>query len=240
MAIDPSYTYLLVDVGSIIVPFVFSFHPKLKFYKTWKAFFPAVIVTSIVFISWDISFTLFGIWSFNSKYLIGTNFLGIPVEEWLFFFCIPYASIFTYHCLKLFFRFEDLQHLGDTMTKFLIIILTIIAIIFIDRIYTSITFLLTSLFLIAHYFGLFSFVKIGRFYLIYFLLLIPFLITNGILTGSWIDSPVVSYNPSHILGLRILTIPIEDSVYGLLLILTNVTIYEWILKTWSKDYEGEK
>lgn len=228
--IDPSYTYLLVNAGSFIIPFIFSFHPKLDFYKTWKAFFPAVIITSIVFISWDIVFTAIGIWSFNERYVLGINVMGIPLEEWLFFFCIPYASVFTYHCFKLFFKFEDLKRVGSLTSIILMVILPIIAVAFIDRLYTSITFLATSLFLLAHYYGLFVYVKLGRFYVIYLILLIPFLITNGILTGSWIEDAVVKYNPAHNLGIRILTIPIEDSVYGLFLILMNVTIYEAILK----------
>ena len=33
------FLYLLVDLFTAIVPFIFSFHPKLKFYKNFKAFF---------------------------------------------------------------------------------------------------------------------------------------------------------------------------------------------------------
>ena len=33
------FLYLLIDFFTIIIPFLFSFHPKIKFYKTWKQFF---------------------------------------------------------------------------------------------------------------------------------------------------------------------------------------------------------
>jgi lycopene cyclase domain-containing protein len=52
--------------------------------------------------------------------------------------------------------------------------------------------------------------------------LIPFLIVNGLLTSI----PVVIYNDNENLGIRIYTIPIEDTVYGMLNMLGVVTIME--------------
>ncbi|WP_448634165.1 lycopene cyclase domain-containing protein [Pedobacter panaciterrae] len=80
------YTYLLIDFFTAIIPFIFSFHPKLNFYKTWKAFFPAVIITGMIFILWDVYFTSLGVWGFNSRYLIGVAIGNMPVEEILFSF----------------------------------------------------------------------------------------------------------------------------------------------------------
>ena len=56
----------------------------------------------------------------------------------------------------------------------------------------------------------------GRLFLSFPLILIPFLIVNGILTGSFIEDEVVWYNSSGNLGIRILTIPVEDvaEMYG--------------------------
>jgi lycopene cyclase domain-containing protein len=236
MEIEKSYTYMLVNIGSLIVPFIFSFHPKLQFYKTWKAFYPAVFVTGTLFISWDILFTHLGVWRFNPNYVIGIYLFDIPLEEWLFFFCIPYASVFTYHCIKSLLNLEYARWFKGFALYFLLPVITIVALFYLPRLYTSVTFLLTSLFLIAHAFGLFVDTNLGKFIFIYFILfLIPFVITNGILTGSWIDAPVVMYNSDHILGPRILTIPIEDMIYGLFLLLLNVTIYEWLLNRKKTD-----
>lgn len=66
----------------------------------------------------------------------------------------------------------------------------------------------------------------GRFYFTYLIILIPFFIVNGALTGLFTPEPVVWYDDSQNLGIRLGTIPIEDSVYGLLLLLMNTTIYE--------------
>ena len=56
--------------------------------------------------------------------------------------------------------------------------------------------------------------------------LIPFLIINGILTAI----PVVIYNNDENLGKRIYTIPIEDTVYALTMLLGVVSIMEYLRK----------
>ncbi|TWF42947.1 lycopene cyclase domain-containing protein [Chitinophaga polysaccharea] len=55
---------------------------------------------------------------------------------------------------------------------------------------------------------------IGSASLVYFILMPGFFIVNGILTGTGINSPIVNYNPEEILNVRLLTIPVEDTVYG--------------------------
>jgi lycopene cyclase domain-containing protein len=61
---------------------------------------------------------------------------------------------------------------------------------------------------------------------IYLFLLIPFFIVNGILTGTGLEAPIVWYNNQENLGVRLLTIPIEDTFYGFELIVLNVFFYE--------------
>ncbi|HQH40174.1 MAG TPA: lycopene cyclase domain-containing protein, partial [Bacteroidales bacterium] len=70
----------------------------------------------------------------------------------------------------------------------------------------------------------------GRFYLAYGIILVPFVLVNGVLTGSWIDGEIVSYNNAENLGLRIMTIPAEDIFYGMSLILLNTGFFEYFRK----------
>jgi lycopene cyclase domain-containing protein len=65
-----------------------------------------------------------------------------------------------------------------------------------------------------------------RFFTVWVPLQIPFLIVNGLLTGTGLQEPVVWYNDNENLGIRILTIPVEDTIYGFELMILTVFFYE--------------
>lgn len=222
------YAYLLIDFFTISVPFIYSFHPKLDFYKTWKAFFPAVFLTGMMFLIWDVYFTSLGVWGFNPDYLIGLKVGNMPIEEILFFFCIPYACVFTFHCLDLFIKKPIPLRIEKILTPLLILICVLMSILYRNHIYPAATFLLLAAVLTLSRYIL----KIGwlpKFYIIYTVLLFPFLIVNGLLTGTGLDAPIVWYDNNQIIGFRILSIPIEDVFYGMALILVNLLIYKHLL-----------
>ena len=98
-----NYLYLLLNLGSLSIPFIFSFHPKLKFYKHWKSLIIGIIISMLIFIPWDVFFTIKGIWGFNPTYFLGLKIFNLPIEEWLFFICIPYACVFIHYSLLHYF-----------------------------------------------------------------------------------------------------------------------------------------
>lgn len=223
------YTYLLINFFTILVPFIYSFHPKLNFHKTWKSFFPAVIITGFGFILWDMYFTHLGVWGFNEQYLTGINIGNLPLEEMLFFLCIPYACVFTFHCLSLYLP-ELNSSLQQKSTAVLVLIFLIAGIAGYPKLYTSVTFLSLSA-LLAISMWVLKTPWLGRFYIVYGILLLPFFIVNGLLTGLGLDEPVVYYNEAEMLGVRLLTIPLEDVFYGMELILINLLLYEYFKRS---------
>lgn len=79
--------------------------------------------------------------------------------------------------------------------------------------------------------------------LTFLLLLIPFIGSNGILTGItfWeypfinsdaasITEKIVWYNADHNLPYRIFTMPVDDLSYGMTMLLFAVTIFEWVIE----------
>lgn len=218
------YTYLAINFFTIIICFIFSFHPKIKFHRHFKAFLLSSIIVALFFIAWDVWFTANGVWWFNDKYLIGKRLFGLPIEELLFFICIPFSCVFTYFCLDKFFKLDWKPSIQKVFVIISIISCLILAIIFRDKIYSFVTFLTTAITLIILYFVL-KVKWIGKASFIYLVLMPGFLAVNGILTGTGLDSPIVNYSPKDFIGFRILTIPIEDTVYGYEMILWNLFFF---------------
>ncbi len=224
-----SAIYLLIDVASISVPFIFSFHPKLQFYKQWRSFFLACLITLIPFLLWDMFFTEIGVWGFNPNYLSGFIIGNLPVEEVLFFICIPYACVFTYHCIDRLYKVK-LSIKVTTISTYALIALLVAGVIFnLEKMYSASTFVSLSVFL-----SLLLLLRkadwLGKFYIVFSILLIPFLIVNGVLTGSFLDDPIVWYNNNENMNFRIFTIPLEDVFYAMLLIGPNIYLYDTFRK----------
>lgn len=218
------YTYLLILMASVAGPLALSFDKKVAFYKKWKYLFPAMIIPALFYVAWDILFTARGVWHFNEKYIIGIKIAALPLEEVLFFMLVPYCCVFIYECVRIYFPHIKNKKGSDVFLKILAAVLLMGAILFRYKYYSSWTFLFTSAFIIIvyvfrKYFKTFDAIS---FLVSYAIILIPFLIVNGLLTAI----PVVIYNDAENLGIRIYTIPFEDIFYGLLLTMMVVCLYE--------------
>lgn len=226
---NQKYLYLAIDFFSILFPFIFSFYAKYNFSKKWKYLFPAIVLPALLFIVWDEWFTQMGVWGFNPVYLTGIYWLSLPIEEILFFICIPYACVFTYEAVNFLITWRMSKKHQDIITDILAGMLFLLAVIYFDRWYTAVTFILASLYLNLHRW-VWKSDYLGKFYLAFLFILIPFFIVNGILTGTGIEDQVVWYNDTENLGIRMGTIPVEDTFYGMLLLLMNVSLFEHLQK----------
>ena len=226
--------YLWLNIGSIAVPFLCSFHPALAFYKKWRSLFPAILIMMLFFISWDILFTRSEIWGFNSKYFLNSTFLSLPIEEWLFFICIPFACIFTHYSLLHLIPSMSFTKKSTTAIKWLLIgLLTVLVLLFWDRWYTLINFsyAIVLLVLVGH----FKSHLLQKYFATFLVMLIPFFIVNGVLTGSGIEQEVVWYNNQENMGIRMGTIPVEDSIYAFTMILTVLVWLEYFEGKFKKE-----
>lgn len=217
--------YLLLNLLTISFPLVRSFEHRIRFVSKWPSLFAGIAVAAALFLSHDIWFTSKGVWGFNPRYLTGIRIINLPMEEWLFFFTVPFACMFNYEVMNYFVKRDLLGRFARPFSLVLAVILLFIGFSDLSRLYTSTAFIGAAVLLLAHVFVIRA-KYLGRFYLGYFVSLVPFIIVNGILTGSWIPEEVVWYDNAYNLGIRILTIPIEDSIYLLLLLLLVTTVYE--------------
>lgn len=208
-----AYTYSLVLFFTVIVCFIASFDKRILFSKHFGAFIKSAVLVAIPFIAWDVWFTAKGVWWFNTDYTLGIVIMGLPIEEWLFFICIPFSCVFTYFCFNKFFKLEWLAGFNNIIVFASVIVCSVMALLHYDKIYTLVTTMAATATLIyLHFIARADW--IGKASLVFSILMAGFLPVNGVLTGTGIDAAIVNYNPRDFLGLRILTIPIEDAVYG--------------------------
>lgn len=217
--------YLYVLLLSLAYPLAQSFERRLKYATKWKALFPGLIATAAFFLIWDEIFTQRGVWGFNPDYLAGWYVGHMPIEEWMFFIIVPFASVFIYECVLYFLKRGLLGKSPRLISATLAVALLLLCPFVYSKDYTFWTFLFTGSFLVIHTYW--DKPYMGDFYIAYLIHLIPFFIVNGVLTGSWLEAPIVWYNNEENLGIRLFTIPIEDSIYGMLLLLMNISFYEY-------------
>jgi lycopene cyclase domain-containing protein len=224
--LETRFIYLTILAASLIGPLALSFDKKVGFRKKWKFLFPAMLLPAAFYIVWDIYFTSRGVWDFNPNCIIGKPFyfFNLPVEEVLFFFIVPYCCVFIYECIKVYFRNLKNKPHDRIIMKVMAWVLITLGFVYHNKMYTSWTFVLTGTFILLVLLNKTRFRHFDptSFLISFSIILIPFLIVNGYLTSI----PVISYNNTENLGIRISTIPVEDVFYGMLLVMMNVVIYE--------------
>lgn len=186
----------------------------------------SLTIVAAIFLIWDAIFTKNGVWGFNPNYHLPYTILEMPIEEWMFFFCIPYASVFIHYAL-LYYRPNLLlpEKLTKAITLLLIVTVSSVLVFNTDKAYTTVNYTFLVLILIL---GLVKGIKqLRTFYIAFLIILIPFFIVNGILTGTGLEEPVVWYNNTENLGIRLLTIPVEDIGYAFTMLFGNVLLIEY-------------
>lgn len=221
--------YFFLNLGSLLIPFLYSFDRRMKYVKRWKAIFTGIIITAIFYIVWDIIFTKMGVWSFNQSYHSGIEFFELPIEEWLFFICIPYSSLFIHFAFHYFFPKVSLSD-KTVKTIYGVLMVVLLPTIFFnyDKLYTCVNY---SVLVILLTYTVFKVPDIlNTFFITFLIILLPFSLINGVLTGSFIDEPVVHYNNAENLGIRLGTIPIEDIGYAFSMLLMSLVLIKKIEK----------
>ena len=122
--------YSILLLGTISIPMILSFDRKLRFYKEWKFLFPSITIVGALYILFDLIFTEIGIWGFNPKYHYSISLKGLPIEECLFFFVVPYACVFLHDSIALYFNKVKLNTILTTSISTIFILSAVIIVLF--------------------------------------------------------------------------------------------------------------
>ncbi len=164
----------------------------------------------IVYVLWDFIFTKLGIWGFNSRYTAFDE-LDFPVEEIMWFVVIGFCSMFIYHLVWR--RFEGLpkMKMSGVFHGSLLLLFLGIYVVWIDKAYTSMAAMSCAVVVVISWFGGHN---LPVFLVAFGWILLPMVLFDGLLTGMFTREALVMYNPEEMAGIRLISIPMEDFLFG--------------------------
>jgi len=218
------FTYLILSLALLLLLTLTGPNKTARFRDTFKYMLPGILFSFAIYIIWGTRFNQIGIYTFNPEYITGINLWNLPIEEWIFLFVVSFVSLQMYNWVKIKFASFEKPNVFLAVSLVLLIIFGLTAYFFRQRLYAFFTF-----FLLSVYFGYTIFRNrfkkhYTKFYITYFIVLIPVLLVKGILTAL----PVVTYNNSVTIGVQLFNIPLEDFGYFFLLLLMNISIFEYL------------
>lgn len=218
--------YFLVLILIVIAPLLYLFDKRVSYYKKIKRLLVSSAPLIMAYLVWDTLFTGFGVWHFNPSFTLGVRIFRLPIEEILFFPSAIFSMIFIWEVMK--FYLKEVKFCGGKYLGIIwVFVNTAIALNNTEYIYTNavaVANITTTLYVIFMHPDILQRRLVWAFL---FFSIIPFFAINSILTSL----PVVTYNPEAILGVRVGSIPVEDFLYNIALLMATLVFYEkWPLK----------
>lgn len=225
------YEYLLFNIIIFSGPLLILFS-KIKGVTKPNpgSLFLGILIGSSLFVLWD-ALVVNYFWFFNPYYITGFSIFGLPVEELLFFISVPLGCLLLWVNYKKYFK----KIVFNNFSIFLIffnLFAALIAIYF-SKFYTgSVALVFLAVLLLDIFLKTFLFRKGSFVTFVFGLVNVLTFIFNLYLTAR----PVVLYNTQLKTNFNIITIPVEDFLFGMALISLIIIIYEKLDK---KSVSGE-
>lgn len=217
-----TYAIILACIGLPVLIFALSRWKYRWTKQDWQQLLRVYGLVSVPFVILDMISVHRGWWSYNAQHVGGLEVGGLPVEEILFFFVVPFACLYLYSAFKKFFANDT-----PVFSLWLYIPLMITVGLIFGFTYTQplertivdslLLFIVYAVFVILN-------PRVTRALLVWLVsVILLFLVTNTFLTSI----PVVLYDPAFGSSIRFGTIPLEDFAYNFSLLLGS-----WLV--WTK------
>jgi len=218
------YWYIIILFVVAAATLLIAIKSRGNFFAELKYMLPAIMFSGAIFILLNIRFLESGIISFNPIYITGKNLFGLPLEEWLFLLVISLLSFAIYQQVKIKFGHFEKPNLFLAVSLVLLVVFGLIAWFSRPKPVTFFVFFLLTIYLGYTIFRNRFKQHLTKFYIAIIISVVPFFLFKGILNSL----PVVKYNNEFNLGIQIYGVPVEDFGYFFLLMLINVTIFEYL------------
>jgi lycopene cyclase domain-containing protein len=219
-----NYWYLLALLGLFGLTMFLFLKKTIVFVIEFKYMLPAIIFSGAIFILFNSRLLETGIIEFNPSFILGNKLYYLPIEEWIYLIIISILSFSVYLLVS-----AKYEKLGKTNLFVAISIVFLAGFAFIAWTTRDILIPFFISFLLAIYLAYTLFRKrfnqhLGKFYISYLFTLAPFFTIRAVINSL----PVVIYNNEYIYGIRLFNMPIEEFGYLFLLMLINITIFEYL------------
>jgi carotenoid phi-ring synthase / carotenoid chi-ring synthase len=214
--------YLLFNLVIGLPPLLLAFWRRAYFVDRLGPALWACVIAAAPFVVWDVLVTGRH-WWFDPRYTLGVHLFGLPVEELSFFVTVPFACLFMWEQVLAGHdaRPRAWLRLTHALSWTMLLPASIAAVMGLE--YTALV--LASWACAAaldHALGT-MLLRTPRFWAFLGIVASLTLVFNGYLTAR----PVVHYDPTYQLDLRVGTIPIEDFVFGIALVTTVLIVFSW-------------
>ena len=212
--------YLLFNLVVLAGPLVSARFPPISFRHRWLPALVAAVTIAVPFLAWDVLVTGRH-WNFNDAYT-SVRLLGLPLGEWAFFLTVPLACSYTWEMLTGGYDPVAVRRAAPLWAMTTGLLVAGGAAWMRGLEYTGFA---CGAFACAVARDLSSGGRVLRHRRcgVFLVMVVGFTaIFNGYLTAR----PLVLYDARYQLDFRIGTIPIEDFIYGLALVVANVTLFE--------------
>lgn len=216
--------YLLFNIVVVMGPLIaLLIAPKIQKPSPMPTFI-SILVIALGFIAWDIVVTG-DYWYFNSIYILGPTIGGVPWEEILFFVTVPFG------CLVLWVNWKAIVKSSNKRSKLIYMTAPLGLIIAAISIYTGWYYTASVAVLYLLCLVLDSFLRTHLFYQHTFQIFLLVVISLTFIFNYYLTArPVVIYNITMKSNINVLTIPIEDFLYGVGLISSVIVVYEYSIQ----------
>jgi lycopene cyclase domain-containing protein len=219
-----NYWYVLILLAIAVITMFLFVKKTIVFFTEFKYMLPAIFFSGAIFILFNHRLQETGIISFNPAFLSGKFLFNLPVEEWFFLLIISLFSFSVYILItELFPNFERPN---------LFLVISVVLLLgfgfgtwhFRQKLIPFFIFFLLSIYLGYTIFRNRFKMHLTKFYISYAIAVIPYFLVRGLLFSL----PVIFYNKDYTTGIRIFNAPVEEFGYFFLLMLINITIFEYL------------
>lgn len=218
--------YLFFNLIIFILPIISSFFYRQIIYPNNNLSLFSILISSLIFIFHDIKVNNQW-WQFNKKYILNIKIFNLPIEEIFFFFSVSFSCLVIWINLKKLLLISNNNFSFVNISFFLFIYLYYFFLYLkTKKSYPKFIFYFYNLLIFLDIFLKINLISRLNFLFFSIIVFILTLIFNFYLTKR----PVVIYNKKYKSNIKILTIPIEDFLYGFNFIYLLVLLTEFFSK----------